>query len=114
LCYSQSHASRRDFLRPLDHPHFVIDGLPGTASNTTSIVHFIPRELPSPQLRALSSIHAAALSSSRACRSRLRPSTRRGSLRQPAEGLELTAFVVIASLAGVSSPPSQPSFAASM
>ena len=26
LCYSQSHASRRDFLPPLDHPHLVFDG----------------------------------------------------------------------------------------
>ena len=44
LCYSQSHASRRDFLRPLDHPHLVFDGLPGTASNTSLNVHFIPRD----------------------------------------------------------------------
>ncbi|MHB1839798.1 MAG: hypothetical protein ACYCPD_08560 [Acidobacteriaceae bacterium] len=26
LCYRQSHAGRRDFLRPLDHPHVVFDG----------------------------------------------------------------------------------------
>jgi hypothetical protein len=26
LCYSQSHASRRDFLRPLDPPRLVFDG----------------------------------------------------------------------------------------
>ena len=32
LCYRQSHASRRDFLRPLDNPHVVFDGLPGTTS----------------------------------------------------------------------------------
>ena len=26
LCYRQSHAGRRDFLRPLDHPRVVFDG----------------------------------------------------------------------------------------
>ena len=26
LCDSQSHASRREFFRPLDHPHLVFDG----------------------------------------------------------------------------------------
>jgi hypothetical protein len=44
LCDSQSHASRRDFFRPLDHPHLVFDGAAGTASNTSLIVHFIPKD----------------------------------------------------------------------
>ena len=41
---SQSHGGRGDFLRPLDGPQLLFDGVVGTASNTSLIVHFIPKE----------------------------------------------------------------------
>ena len=45
LCYSQSHASRRDFLPPRSiTPTSCSTGLPGIASNTSLIVHFIPKD----------------------------------------------------------------------
>jgi hypothetical protein len=39
FCYSQSHSGRGDFLGPFDDPSSCSTELPGTASNTSLIVH---------------------------------------------------------------------------
>ena len=44
LCCRQSHAGWKDLSVPLDRPDLVFDRLPGTASNDSLNVHFIPRD----------------------------------------------------------------------
>ena len=69
LAYRQSHGGRRELLYTLNRGNFELGGLPGTTSETSFNVHFIPTAYATPQLCMLSSTNAFSLRERDGCRS---------------------------------------------